>query len=162
VRSVGLIGSTVPYILQTEDNPDGAPQSTFDKMAAQMKEDRAAFFRSFFKDFYGQGIVSHPVSQDVLDWSWFTAMTAGLHPTLAAAQAFATTDFRPDLPSFTVPTLVIHGTSDQTVPIDATARVVADLVPGVQLIEYPGSAHGVFATDQDRLVADILNFVRAH
>ena len=52
--------------------------------------------------------------------SWRQTMMAGLRPTLAAAKAFATTDFRPDLASFTVPTLVIHGTADKTVPIDAT------------------------------------------
>ena len=134
-------------------------KGTIDQMTAQMEKDRAHFFRSFFKDFYGQGIVSHPVSQEVLDWSWATAMMAGLHPTLAAAKAFSTTDFRPDLPSFDVPTLVIHGTDDQTVPIGATARVVADLVPQARLIEYSGSAHGVFATDTERLIGDLLAFL---
>jgi pimeloyl-ACP methyl ester carboxylesterase len=64
------------------------------------------------------------VSDEVLQQSWNTAMMAGPRPTLAAAQAFATTDFRPDLRAFTVPTLVIHGTADATVPIDATARAV--------------------------------------
>ena len=86
-------------------------------------------------------------------------MMAGLRPTLAAAQAFATTDFRPDLKSFTVPTLVIHGTSDKTVPIDATGRVVAKSVPGAKLIEYDGSAHGVFATDKNRLIDDLIGFL---
>jgi pimeloyl-ACP methyl ester carboxylesterase len=91
--------------------------------------------------------------------SWRQTMMAGLRPTLAAAQAFATTDFRPDLASFTVPTLVIHGTADKTVPIDATGRVVAAQVPGAELIEYDGSAHGLFATDKERLIADLLAFL---
>jgi pimeloyl-ACP methyl ester carboxylesterase len=88
-----------------------------------------------------------------------TAMQAGLRPTLAAAKAFATTDFRPDLASFTVPTLVIHGTADKTVPIDATGRVVAAKVPGAELIEYDGSAHGLFATDKQRLIDDLVGFL---
>ena len=91
--------------------------------------------------------------------SWRQSMQAGLRPTLAAAKAFATTDFRPDLASFTVPTLVIHGTKDATVPIDATARVVAAQVPGAELIEYDGSAHGLFASDKERLIGDLLNFL---
>ncbi len=121
VRQAGLISSVVPYMLQTDDNPDGVPQETFDQMTAGMKKDRAAFFKDFLKDFYGVGLLSHPVSDEVLHWSWKQAMDAGLKPTLACAEAFATTDFRPDLSAFSVPTLVIHGTSDATVPIDAPA-----------------------------------------
>ena len=86
-------------------------------------------------------------------------MTAGLHPTLACANAFATTDLRPDLPSFKVPTLIIHGTDDQTVPIDTSARAAAAAIPGSTLIEYEGSAHGLFASDKARLISDVLAFV---
>ena len=99
------------------------------------------------------------VSDEVLQDAWRQTMMAGLRPTLAAAQAFATTDFRPDLASFTVPTLVIHGTADKTVPIDATGRVVAKQVPGARLIEYDGSAHGLFAIDKERLIGDLLDFL---
>ena len=159
VSKAVLIGSVVPYMLKTDDNPDGVPQATFDEMTAGMKKDREHFFNSFFKDFYGVGAITSPVSDQVLMNSWRQAMMAGLRPTLAAAQAFATTDFRPDLANFTVPTLVIHGTADKTVPIDATGRVVAKQVPGAQLIEYDGSAHGLFATDKQRLIDDLLNFL---
>jgi pimeloyl-ACP methyl ester carboxylesterase len=160
VRNAVLIGSVVPYMLQTDDNPNGVPQSTFDQMTAGMKQDREGFFQSFFKDFFGVGFVSHPVSDGVLMNAWRQSMMAGLRPTLAAAQAFATTDFRPDLNSFDgVPTLVIHGTSDKTVPIEATGRVVAEQVRGAQLIEYDGSAHGLFATDKERLCEDLVRFL---
>lgn len=154
-----LIGAVVPYMLKTDDNPEGVPQATFDQMTAAMKKDRAAFFTGFFKDFYGVGPLSNPVSEDVLMDSWRQAMMAGLRPTLAAAQAFATTDFRPDLPNFKVPTLVIHGTKDATVPIDATAREAADGIAGAELIEYDGSAHGLFAIDKDRLIGDLIRFL---
>ena len=160
VSKAVLIGSIVPYMLQTEDNPNGVPQATLDEMTAGMKKDRAHFFKGFFNDFYGVGFVSHPVSDEVLMDSWRQTMMAGLRPTLAAAQAFATTDFRPDLKSFAgVSTLVIHGTADKTVPIDATGRVVAREVEGAQFIEYDGSAHGLFATDKDRLIDDLLEFL---
>ena len=155
-----LISAVVPYMLKTNDNPDGVPQATFDEMTAAMKQDREHFFTGFFKDFYGAGALSSPVSDEVLMNSWRQTMMAGLRPTLAAAEAFATTDFRPDLASFTVPTLIIHGTADKTVPIDATARVVAREVPGAKLIEYDGSAHGLFATDKERLIGDLLAFLR--
>ena len=86
-------------------------------------------------------------------------MKAGQYATLKAAEAFATTDFRPDLPSLTVPTLVIHGTKDVTVPIDATGRVVAAQVPTAEIIEYDGEPHGVFATQTQRLIDDITAFL---
>lgn len=159
VRSVALVAAVVPYMLKTDDNPNGVPQSTFDQMTDGMTKDRAHFFRGFFADFFGVGYISSPVSDELIDWAWQLSMQAGLKPTLAAAQAFATTDFRGDLPSFTVPTLVIHGTADKTVPIDATGRAVKQAVPQAELIEYDGSPHGLFATDKDRFTRDLLDFV---
>jgi pimeloyl-ACP methyl ester carboxylesterase len=161
VSKAVLISSVVPYMLKTDDNPNGVPQATFDTMTAGMKKDREHFFTGFFKDFFGDGLLSQPVSKEVEMNAWRQTMMAGLRPTLAAAKAFATTDFRPDLASFTVPTLVIHGTADKTVPIDATGRVVAKQVPGAQLIEYDGSAHGLFATDKQRLIDDLIAFLGA-
>ncbi len=159
VSKAVLISSVVPYLLQTDDNPDGVPQAQLDMMTEGMKKDRAHFFKGFFKTFFGSGVISQPVSDEVEMNAWRQAMMAGLKPTLAAAKAFATTDFRPDLKSFTVPTLVIHGTADKTVPIDATARVVAREVPGAQLIEYEGSAHGLFAIEKERLCDDLVQFL---
>lgn len=160
VSKAVLVSSVVPYMLKSDDNPDGVPQSTFDTMKKGMAEDREHFFKGFFKDFFGTGVIAHPVSDEVEMNAWRQTMMAGLRPTLAAAQAFATTDFRPDIASFDgVPTLIIHGTSDKTVPIDATGRVMARQVPGATLIEYDGSAHGLFATDKRRLIDDLTNFL---
>lgn len=159
VSQVALISSVVPYVLKDDSNPDGVPQELFDKMTDGILDDRAHFFTSFFKQFYGVGLLDRAVSQEQLHLSWNHAMQAGLRPTLAAAKAFSTTDFRPDLSSFTVPTLVIHGTSDKTVPIDPTAREVARRVPHAQLVEYLGEAHGVFASQTQRLINDLIAFL---
>jgi len=162
VSAAVLIGSIVPYMLQTDDNPNGVPQSIFDEMTAGIKKDRAGFMRGFAKDFFGVGWMASPVSDAVLADFERQAAMAGLRPTLAAAQAFATTDFRPDLKSFNgVPTLVVHGTADKTVPIAATGRMVAEQVPDARLVEYDGSAHGVFASDKERLIADVCEFLEA-
>lgn len=159
VSKAVLISAVVPYMLQTDDNPNGVPKATFDEMTAGMKKDRAGFMQSFAKEFFGVGWVASPVSDGVLDDFQRQALMAGTRPTLAAAQAFATTDFRPDIASFTVPTLIIHGTDDKTVPIDATGRVMAKQVPGAQFIEYEGSAHGLFASDKERLIGDLVQFI---
>jgi len=161
VTRAALIASVVPYMLKTGDNPDGVPQSIFDQMTAGIIADRPHFFHGFLKDFFGVGVISHPVSQERIDWAWNLAMQAGRKPTLACAEAFATTDFRPDLPHFRVPTLIIHGTSDRIVPIDASARKAAAGIAASQLVEYDGAPHGLFATEGERLTRDLLTFLKS-
>ncbi len=160
VKQTILISSVLPYMLKTADNPDGVDESVFAGMASGMNEDRAKFWTSFFKDFFGVGLVSHPVSAETLEWARATAMQAGLKPTLACAKAFATTDFRGDLASFNVPTLIIHGTDDKTVPIDVSARKTAKGIPHGTLVEYDGAPHGLFATHKQKLIADVLAFLK--
>lgn len=160
VKQAILIASIVPYMLKTTDNPHGTPQAMFDKISAGIKEDRAEFWSGFFKDFYGVSLVSQPVSDEVLEWSRDVSMYASLKATLECARAFGTTDLRPDLAAFTVPTLIIHGTGDKTVPIDASARAAAAGIAGSTLIEYEGAPHGLLASHKDRLIADVLNFVK--
>ncbi len=160
VTQAALVSAVVPYMLKTSDNKDGVPQSMFDEMTAGMKADRTAFFATFFKQFYGVGMLSSPVSEELLAWSCSVAMQSGLRPTLAAAEAFTTTDFRPDLASFNVPTLIIHGTEDKTVPIDTTARPAAKAIKNAKLIEYKGAAHGILATHKDQVTKDLLAFLQ--
>ena len=159
VSQAVLVSSVVPFMLKTDDNPDGVPQETFDDMTAGMKKDFRHFFTGFFEDFYGDGILRDKVSSEEKHWAWTTTMMASQYATLQSAKAFATTDFRGDLPHLTVPTLVIHGTADKTVPIDATGRQVADKVPTASLIEYDGEPHAVFATQTERLIDDLLGFL---
>lgn len=160
IAQAGLISSVVPYMLKTDTNPNGVDGSAFDKIGAEIKQDRAHFFAGFFRDFYGADLISHPVSKELLEWSQSVAMQASLKATLDCAQAFATTDFRPDLASFSVPTLVLHGTDDKIVPIDATGRVAAKAIPNALAIEYDGAPHGLFATHKERLTSDLLRFLK--
>ena len=87
-------------------------------------------------------------------------MLASQRATVECAKAFATTDFRPDLQRFDLPTLIIHGTADKTVPIDNSARPTHRMIPGSQLIEYEGEPHALTTTAKDRFNADLLKFVR--
>ena len=159
VSQAVLVSSVVPYMLKTSDNPHGTEQDVFDKMAEGMKEDRAKFFVGFFKDFFGVNLLSHPASAELMEWARSVSMQASLKATLACAKSFASTDFRPDLAAFNVPTLIIHGTDDKTVPIDASGRAAAKGIAQATLIEYDGAPHGLFATEKDRLTLDLLQFV---
>jgi pimeloyl-ACP methyl ester carboxylesterase len=160
VRTAVLASSVVPHLAQSDENPNGVPEDQLKQMTDQMKTDRAAFMHSFFKTFFGVGVVSSPVSDQVLMNAWRQAMMAGLRPTLAAAKAFSFTDFTSELKSFDgVPTLCIHGTSDKTVPIEATGDVVAANVSSAKFIKYDGSPHGLFETDKDRFCDDLVAFL---
>jgi pimeloyl-ACP methyl ester carboxylesterase len=159
VTQAALIASVVPYMLKTDDNPHGTDAATFEEMTKGMKEDRAKFFASFLKSFYGIGLVSHPTSDEQAHASWVVAMQAGLKGTLECAKAFATTDFRPDLASFRCPTLIIHGTADKTVPIDAAGRAAAAGIANSTLFEYDGAPHGLFATHKERFITDLIGFL---
>ena len=160
VSRVALVSSIVPFMKKTDDNPDGVPQDTLDEMTKGMKTDFRGFFTDFFKDFYGDGWTSNKVSDEEKQWAWMTTMMSAQWATLQSAGAFANTDFRPDLASFNVPTLVVHGTKDKTVPIDATGRQVAEKVSSAKLIEYDGEPHAVFATQTERLGDDLLAFMK--
>lgn len=159
VVRTALISSVVPYMMKTADNPNGVDAGVFEEMTSLMKADRAKFFDAFFDDFFGRSLLEKPVSAAVKQWAWNLAMQASLKATLDAAHAFATTDFRSDLSELQVPTLLIHGTADKTVPIDATSRLVAKTVKSAQLEEYVGAPHGLFASHKQRLISDLLSFI---
>jgi non-heme chloroperoxidase len=159
VVAAALVSSVVPYMLKTDDNPDGVPESALAEIGEGILKDRPGFFQNFFKQFYGVGYVTSPVSDGRLDWAWQVAMQAGLKPILACAESFGHTDFRPDLAAFRVPTLVVHGTGDETVPIDATGRAAAKGIAGSQLVEYDGEPHGLTVTANERLNGDLLTFL---
>jgi non-heme chloroperoxidase len=155
-----LIGSIVPYMLQTPDNPTGVPQAVFDQMAQGIAADRAKFWAAFFPQFYGTSLLKHTVSQEIIDWSCHVAMQASLKGTLDCAKAFSSTDFRPDLKKVTVPTLIIHGTEDVTVPIDVSSRQAAAGIAGSVLKVYEGGPHGLLASHKDQIRDDVLGFLR--
>jgi non-heme chloroperoxidase len=160
IRAAGLISSVVPYLLKDDSNPDGIPaEMVEEKMKAPIRKDRPAFFEQFAKQFYGVGYISSPVSDAVLNQFERMAAQGSIKAILDCIDAFAKTDFRPDLPSFNVPTLIVHGTSDQTVPIDPSARAAAAGIPSATLIEYDGEPHGLNITAKDRLTADLLSFL---
>lgn len=159
VSKAVLISSVVPYLLKDTSNPDGVDHSVFEDLKGQVREDRFAFLRDFAKTFYGVGLVSKPVSQGVLDWSFVLGVMASPKATIDCIDAFARTDFRPDLQAFTIPTLIIHGTADKTVPIEPSARAAVRAIPSATLIEYDGEPHGLFATAAVRLNRDLIEFL---
>lgn len=159
IAKVALVSSIVPYLLKDDSNPDGVDYSVFQDMKDHIRKDRFAFLQTFAKQFYGVGVVSSPVSSALLDWTFILGVMASPKAAIECVDAFGTTDFRGDLASFTMPTLIIHGTGDKTVPIDVAGRAAAKGIPHADFLEYEGEPHGLCATAADRLTSDLLNFV---
>jgi non-heme chloroperoxidase len=161
VAKAALIASVVPFRLKTPDNPLGTEQDAFDKTARALQEDRARFLTEFFKKFFGVGTPGNAVSDELLLHMHNIAMQGSLRATLECLKSFSSTDFRGDLAHFTMPTLIIHGTEDKTVPIEASSRLAAKGIRQATLLEYEGAPHGLFATHKQRLTKDLLAFLAA-
>ncbi len=160
VARVAFVSAVTPYLLKTQDNPDGVDQSVFDDILKNLNKDRADFLQTFGKQFYGVSLVSHPVSQAHLDGDFMRAYQASHRATVECAKAFATTDFRHDLTQIHVPTLIIHGDGDKTVPIESSGELTANALPKAHYIVYDGAPHGLYYTEKDRLTTDLLSFVQ--
>ncbi|TPW28378.1 alpha/beta fold hydrolase [Pararhizobium mangrovi] len=159
VRQAALISSIAPFMGQADDNPDGVPADVLRGILDGIRNDRPAFFENFLKDFFGDGTSAGGVSAATRHWAWGMAMMASPRATLECANAFALTDLRPDMAAFEVPTLVVHGTGDQTVPIDPTGRAAAKMIASATLKEYEGAPHGLTETHKDQLNADLADFL---
>jgi non-heme chloroperoxidase len=160
VSKAVLVASVVPYMLKTDDNPEGVDRAVFDSMLQGIEADRAHFFAGFFKSFFGVGMLSHGTSNEVVQWACNVAMQASLKATLDCVRSFSSTDFRADMAAFTVPTLVIHGADDKTVPIDVSGRRAAVGIANASLIEYDGAPHGLQATHKQQLARDLIDFIK--
>lgn len=163
VAKAAFLGPLEPFLLITDDNPDGAgDQASFDATAAAAANDRYAFLTGFFHDFYNlDALLGTRISQEAVDASVQTANRAG-NAAIAAAPLTWPTDFRDDIPAITVPTLIVHGTDDNVLPIDKTARKFRDLVPGdLTYVEIEGAPHGLLWTHGDEVNQALLAFLEA-
>lgn len=159
VSKAVIISGVTPFLSQQADNPDGVPQEVFAGMLQKMTDDRIGFLDDFGKQFFSIGMLHHPVSGPLLEYYRMLCSLASGRSTRECAKAFASTDFRNDLPNISVPTLIIHGTDDKTVPIEASGDKTATQVPQNQYLRYIGAPHGLFYTHRERLNADLIEFI---
>jgi non-heme chloroperoxidase len=159
VRTV-LIAAVPPIMLKTPANPEGLPIEAFDNLRRGITKDRSQFYKDLAVQFYGANRPGANVSQGILDQFWLWSMQAGLKNAYESIKAFSETDFTEDLKKIDVPTLVMHGEDDQIVPVKDSAKKSARLIRGAKEIYYPGAPHGLTATHQDRVNADLLEFLK--
>ena len=161
VAKAVLIAAVPPIMLKTDANPEGLSIEVFDAIRAGVAGDRSQYYNDLAIAFYGANRPGAKVSQGTLDQFWLWSMQAGAKNAYESVKAFSETDFTEDLKKFDVPTLVLHGEDDQIVPVKDSARKSARLIKGAKDVYYPGAPHGLTATHQDQVNAELLRFIRS-
>ncbi len=155
-----LVSAVTPYLLKTEDNPEGVTAEMVEAKKSGVMKDRPAFLAEFCKKFYSVGVLSKPVSEETRWWTASLAYPASPKATVDCIDAFSRTDFRNDLKAIKVPTLIIHGSDDQTVPLAISGARTAQLLPHAEYHVYDGAPHGLNVTHKEELNADLVRFIK--
>ncbi len=160
VAKAVLISAVPPALLKADANPEGLPIEAFDGLLAGMANDRSQFYKDLALQFYGANRPGTQVSQGLLDQFWAWSMQSGLKNSYECVQSLAESDFSGDLEQFDVPTLLVHGEDDQVVPVGNSMRS-AGIIKNAKDIYYPAAPHGLTATHQSQINADLLAFLES-
>jgi non-heme chloroperoxidase len=159
VRRAALLGAVPPFLLKTDDNPEGVDSQVFEDIKAAIVQDRYAYFEAFLNDFYNVDVFG---GSRITDRAWEASfnVAAGASPfaTYACVDSWLT-DFRDDLATIDVPTLVVHGTDDRILPFESTAARLPDLIDDVRLVRVEGGPHNIAWTHPDEVNAALLEFL---
>jgi non-heme chloroperoxidase len=160
VVKAGLVGAAAWYLLKTADNPIGIDGAVFDGIKQGVQTDRKAYLGGLLRDVFldAKRSASNPVTPEMVEQLVGLAMQASVAATVGCVDAFSRTDFRAELASVKVPTLVLHGTADIPVPF-ALGKATAAAVAQARTIEYQDGSHGIVLTERDRVLEDLQGFI---
>ncbi|MEX3931945.1 alpha/beta fold hydrolase [Paraburkholderia phymatum] len=161
VAKAVLIGAVPPLMLKTAANPGGLPLDVFDGIRKGVADNRSQFYKDLAIPFFGFNRPNAKVSQGTIDAFWAQGMAGSIHGQYLCIREFSEVDYTEDLKKFDVPTLILHGSDDQIVPIDAAGRKAAEIVRNATFKVYEGSPHGMCVTEADKVNADLLAFINS-
>ncbi len=161
VRAATLIGAIPPFLLKTEDNPEGVDGQVFEDIKAAIVSDRYAYFKDFFDNFYNvDKLGGTRISEQAWQASFNVAAGASPYASHACVDTWLT-DFRADVAKIDVPTLVVHGTEDRILPFEATAQRLPALIEDLKLVAVEGGPHNIGWTHPDEVNEALLEFISA-
>jgi non-heme chloroperoxidase len=162
VAKLAFLASIEPFLVARDDNPEGVPQEVFDGIEAAAKDDRYAWYTQFFSNFYNlDENLGSRISQEAVTAAWNVATSSAPVAAYAVVSSWIE-DFRADVAAVRAsgkPTMILHGTADNILPIDATARRFAKLLPEAQYVEVAGAPHGLLWTHADEVNAALRSFL---
>jgi non-heme chloroperoxidase len=155
-----LMGAIPPFLLKTDENPDGVEQSVFDDIKAAVIADRPAYFENFLNNSYNVDVLAGTrVSDQAWHNSFNVALTASAHAAHACIDTWLT-DFRDDLPMIDVPVLLIHGDADRILPYPNTAKRLPGLIKDLTVVTVKGGPHHIAWTHPDVVNPALLDFLK--
>jgi non-heme chloroperoxidase len=159
VEKAVLLGAIPPFLLKTDDNPEGVDGSVFEGIKAAVLKDRYAYFKQFFDDFYNvDRLAPERISEQAWQASFNVACMGSAYSSYACVDAWLT-DFRDDLPKIDVPMLVVHGTEDRVLPFEATAGRLTDLIDDVKVVPVEEGPHNIGWTHPEVVNPLLLAFI---
>jgi non-heme chloroperoxidase len=159
VRRAVIISGVPPYLLKTPDTPNGVPQEVFDEITAALRTDRLAYFTEWNKNFYNlDQTLGTRISEEAVRDAWNTAAGASPTGTIACVATWYT-DFRADLPKIDAPVLVMHGSADRILPIEACGPRTHEGISGSEYVVIDGAPHGLCWTHADEVNEALLSFL---
>jgi non-heme chloroperoxidase len=159
VSKAALLGAIPPFLLKTDDNPEGVDQSVFDGIRAAVVADRPAYFKAFLDDFYNVDVLG---GTRISDQAWQASFNVAVAASPFAADACVPTwltDFRADLPKIDVPTLLVHGDADRILPFEATAKRLPGLIADLKFVVVEGGPHNIAWTHPEIVNRALLDFL---
>ncbi|HYU05090.1 MAG TPA: alpha/beta hydrolase, partial [Jatrophihabitantaceae bacterium] len=160
VSKAALFGPIPPFLLQTDDNPEGLPGSLFEGFIQAAKADTPAWMKGFLDNFYNVDVYGGTrISEQAWQASFNVAVSASATATLACVDTWLT-DFRGDLPKIDVPTLVVQGDADRILPYEATGKRLPGLIKDLKHVVVEGGPHAIGWTHADEVNAALLDFLR--
>jgi non-heme chloroperoxidase len=155
-----LVGGAAYYLLKSDNNPIGIDGAVFDGIKQGVQGDRKSYLGGLLKDVFldAPRSATNPVTPAMIESALTMAMQASVVATAACVDAFSKTDFRPELASVKVPTLVLHGTADIPVPF-SLGKATAAGIPQAKLVAYQDASHGIVLTERDRVTSDLRAFL---
>jgi non-heme chloroperoxidase len=159
VSKAALFGAIPPYLLKTDDNPEGVDKSVFEGIKAAVVADRPAYFADFFANFYNTDTyLGTRISEQALQNSFTVACGASAYAAHACVDTWLT-DFRADLPKINVPTLLVHGNADRILPYEVTAARLPALIKNLTFVTVEGGPHNVAWTHAEEVNKALLDFL---
>ncbi|HMH58041.1 MAG TPA: alpha/beta hydrolase, partial [Galbitalea sp.] len=160
VRKAALFGAIPPFLLKTDDNPEGVEGQVFADIEAAIVSDRYAYFENFLNNFYNVDVLGGTrISDRAWQASFNVAAGCSPHATYACVDTWLT-DFRADLPKIDVPVLVLHGTEDRILPFKSTAARLPALIADCALVPVEGGPHNIAWTHPEEVNEALLTFLR--
>ncbi|MVU81675.1 alpha/beta fold hydrolase [Nocardia sp. ET3-3] len=160
VQRVAMLAATVPFLLQTEDNPIGIPGELIEATLTDLKTDRARWFTDLSQSYFATHMGTR-VTPATIDTEIRRSLSTSIVSTIEVQRETAHTDCRADLAALTVPVLLLHGVQDQQMPIDLTSRRTVEMTPNAVLKEYLDAGHGLYSSHAAQVNADILDFIKS-